>query len=60
MLICSFALCTAAALVIWFFVDIPKGRAQAVAFAIEERGATAETRVGQVSNAIGSSAVGKH
>ena len=38
----SFALCFAAALVIWIFVDIPKGRADAVAFAAEERGPTAE------------------
>ena len=32
-----FALCTAAALVIWFGVDIEKGRADAVKFAVEQR-----------------------
>jgi hypothetical protein len=44
----SFALCVAAALVIWFGVDMEKGRAQAIAFSIEQRGLTAETRKAQI------------
>jgi hypothetical protein len=40
--------CVAACIVIWFFVDVKKGRAQAIAFSIEERGLTAEIRTDQV------------
>jgi hypothetical protein len=38
----------AAALVITFGVDMEKGRAQAIAFSIEQRGVTAETRRAQL------------
>jgi len=40
-----FALCTAASLVIWFAVDVQKGRRAAVMWAVEQRGvAGAPTR----------------
>jgi len=40
--------CVLACIIIWFFVDVKKGRAQAVAFSIQERGLTAEVRKDQV------------
>jgi hypothetical protein len=43
-LMTRFINCVAACIVIWFFLDVKKGRAQAIAFSIEERGQTAETR----------------
>lgn len=42
-----FALCATAALVIFFFVKVPEGRAQAVAYSIEKRGQMSETRAVQ-------------
>ena len=51
-----FILCFSAALVIWVFVDMEKGRAQAVAFSIEQRGLTAEIRVAQAMAAGGAHA----
>jgi hypothetical protein len=47
-LIFRFINCVLACLVIWFFVDMKKGRAQAVAFSIQERGLTSEVRSDQV------------
>lgn len=44
--------CLAACFVIWFFVDVKKGRAQAIAFSIEERGVTAEVRRDQAEVAV--------
>jgi MFS-type transporter involved in bile tolerance (Atg22 family) len=41
-------ICVLASLVITFFVDVPKGRAMAVTFAIEERGLHSEVRVEQM------------
>ena len=52
-----FALCSAAALVIWIFVDMEKGRAQAIAYSIEQRGMTAEIRAEQVIGVVGASAL---
>jgi hypothetical protein len=52
-------LCVAAALVITFFVDMDKGRAQAVAFSIEQRGLTAEIRAEQVTSVVGPDALKK-
>jgi hypothetical protein len=40
--------CVFACLIIWFFVDVKKGRAQAIAYSIQERGLTAEVRTDQV------------
>ncbi|RSH90427.1 hypothetical protein EHS25_001032 [Saitozyma podzolica] len=54
-----FCLCAAAALVIWFFVDMEKGRAQAIAFSIQQRGLSAEVRQEQVANVIGEQALVK-
>ncbi|CAD6583982.1 MAG: hypothetical protein TREMPRED_003707 [Tremellales sp. Tagirdzhanova-0007] len=54
-----FILCTAAALVIWVFVDMEKGRAQAIAFSIEQRGLTAEVRVQQAITPSGDGPQGK-
>ncbi|ORY20995.1 MFS general substrate transporter [Naematelia encephala] len=48
-----FILCTCAALVIWVFVDMEKGRAQAVAFSIEQRGLSSDVRATQVTTVIG-------
>jgi hypothetical protein len=47
-LISRFINCVLACLVIWLFVDMKKGRAQAVAFSIQERGLTSEVRSDQV------------
>ncbi|KAH8892866.1 hypothetical protein GQ53DRAFT_718477 [Thozetella sp. PMI_491] len=44
-----FVICLCAALTIWFFVDMEKGRAMAVAFSIEERGLTSEVRTVQAT-----------
>ncbi|KLT41595.1 MFS general substrate transporter [Cutaneotrichosporon oleaginosum] len=44
-----FVLCSLAAIVIALFVDMERGRADAVAFAIEQRGATADVRA-EVAN----------
>ncbi|ORY22173.1 autophagy-related protein 22-like protein [Naematelia encephala] len=44
--------CLLAATVIWFFVDVRKGRAQAIAFSIEERGLNGEVRVEQVEKIL--------
>ncbi len=49
-----FILCFAAALVITLFVDMDKGRAQAVQFSIDQRGLTAEVRAEQTIMAGGS------
>lgn len=49
---CRFIDCLAACFVIWFFVDVKKGRAQAIAFSIEERGLTAEVRPDQAEGAV--------
>ena len=38
-----FSLCTAASLVIWFAVDVQKGRRAAVRWAAEQRGAESAT-----------------
>lgn len=54
-----FILCTAAALVIWIFVDMERGRAQAIGFSIEQRGLTAEVRVQQAINPKGGAVDGK-
>jgi hypothetical protein len=45
-----FILCTSASLVIWFAVDVPKGRRAAVRWAAEQRGtaAGATNPVGQI------------
>ena len=48
-----FALSAAAALVIWFFVDMEKGRAQAIAFSIQQRGMSADIREEQVTSVVG-------
>jgi hypothetical protein len=40
--------CVFACVIIWFFVDVKKGRAQAIAYSIQERGLTAEVRTDQV------------
>lgn len=42
-----FILCLLAALVITFFVNVDKGRAQAIAFSIEQRGLTGDVRAEQ-------------
>ena len=47
-LMARFINCVFACIIIWFFVDVKKGRAQAVAFSIQERGLTAEVRNDQV------------
>lgn len=47
-LIYRFINCVFACVIIWFFVDVKKGRAQAIAFSIQERGLTSEVRTDQV------------
>jgi len=47
-LISRFINCVFACVIIWFFVDVKKGRAQAIAYSIQERGLTAEVRTDQV------------
>ena len=54
-----FALCFCAAAVIWIFVDMEKGRAQAIAFSIQQRGMLSSVREEQVTNVIGAGAL-KH
>jgi hypothetical protein len=46
--ISRFINCVFACVIIWFFVDVKKGRAQAIAYSIQERGLTAEVRTDQV------------
>lgn len=53
-----FILCLLAAMVIWVWVDMETGRAQAVAFSIEQRGMMGELRAEQVADVIGSQALG--
>ncbi|TXT13410.1 hypothetical protein VHUM_00777 [Vanrija humicola] len=48
-----FILSLSAALVIWIFVDMEKGRAHAIRFAIEKRGLTGDLRADQVNEIIG-------
>jgi hypothetical protein len=52
-----FALCFLASLVILLFVDTEKGRAQAVAYSLEKRGESAETRRAQAAAIIGDKSI---